>query len=268
MDWLRVDAGVATTKLPLSGSRAWVLSVTVDERIARSEARRDTLGRLTWFIVVILAVANVMSNRILPGWLYLPWNVAVAVGLLVLTRRQLSDRELGLTECKRGLQVGLVLVVVTAAVMLMALAMPAANDLFEDRRVSSGVVILLYQALLRIPFGTVLLEEIAFRSVLPALFARRLGAVRGSIAASALFGLWHVLPALSLSTVNPVAQDVFGEGTGAKIAGVVFAVLGTMLAGLWFCLLRYRSRSVLAPMLAHVATNSIGFTIAWFVTRS
>ena len=57
--------------------------------------------------------------------------------------------------------------------------MPAVNELFEDRRVSTGVATLLYQAVVRIPLGTVLLEEIAFRSVLPALLATRLGVLRG-----------------------------------------------------------------------------------------
>jgi membrane protease YdiL (CAAX protease family) len=48
---------------------------------------------------------------------------------------------------------------------------------------------------------------------------------------------------------------------------VVFAVLGTMLGGLAWCWIRYRARSVLATILAHIATNSVGYVIAWFVTR-
>ena len=113
-----------------------------------------------------------------------------------------------------------------------------------------------------------MLEEIAFRAVLPAMVAKRFGVVRGSIAASVLFGLWHVLPALNINKVNPVARDVFGSGVGGKTVAVAFAVVGTMLAGLWLCLIRYRARSILASMMGHLATNSIGFTIAWFVTRT
>ena len=217
--------------------------------------------------VVVLAVANLMSNRVLPAGLYVPWNVAVAVLLVFIARRCSNDRELGLGEWRRGLQFGMVLVVVTTAVLLMGLAMPSVNKLFEDRRVDSGIAVLLYQALIRIPLGTVLLEEIAFRSVLPALVAKRIGVLKGSIVASAFFGLWHVLPALNINTVNPVAHDVFGSGVGGKTVAVVFAVLATMLAGVWLCLIRYRARSVLAPMMGHMATNSIGYTIAWFVTK-
>ena len=45
----------------------------------------------------------------------------------------------------------------------------------------------------------------------------------------------------------------------------MFAVVGTMVGGLFWCWIRYRAGSVLATMLAHVATNSLGYVIAWFV---
>lgn len=234
----------------------------MDERIALTRDRWVTASA-----IALLALANVMSNRVLPAWMYVPWNAGVAVALVFLARRAVTFAQMGLGEWWRGLRFGMVLVVVTLAVLLMGLAMPPVHDLFVDRRVDAGIANLVYQAVVRIPLGTVLLEEIAFRAVLPALIAKRHGVLRGSLAASALFGLWHVLPALNINNVNPVARHVFGSGAGGKTVAVVFAVIATMLAGLWFCLIRYRARSVLAAMLGHVATNSIGFTIAWFVTR-
>ena len=238
------------------------------ERIALEEDTRVTLGWAMAAAVVILAVANAMSNRVLQAWMYVPWNLAVAALLVWLARHYVGNAGLGLGEWRRGLRFGMVLVVVTTAVLLMGLAMPAVNKLFEDKRVETGVGTVIYQALIRIPLGTVVLEEIAFRSVLPGLFAKRAGTVRGSFYASILFGLWHVLPALNINNVNPVAHDVFGSGVGGKTVAVLFAVVGTTLAGLWLCLIRYRARSVFASMLGHVATNSIGFTIAWFVARA
>jgi len=238
----------------------------VDERITQRSG--VPLGATTALVIAILAAANVASNRVLPAALYVPWNAGIAVGLLVIVRRLVTDRELGLAEWWRGFRFGMVLFVATLAILLMGLAMPAVNDLFEDRRASGGALTVIYQAIIRIPLGTVLLEELAFRSVLPALVAKRHGVLRGSLAASALFGLWHVLPALNINQVNPIARDLFGSGAGGKAVAVLFAVGSTMLAGLWLCLIRYRARSVLAPFLAHVATNSIGYTIAWFVTRT
>lgn len=230
------------------------------------EVQRRSWGRAVGGALALLAIANVMSNRVLPGWAYVPWNLLVAGALLWLGVRTTSAGEVGWQEWRRGVAWGVVLLVLTAAVLGTAVLMPVFNDLFHDRRVSNGAATLLYQAAVRIPLGTVVLEEIAFRAVLPAMFAARWGVVRGCIAASIAFGLWHVLPALGLNSVNPVANNAFGDGAGAVLAAVTFAVVGTFLAGLWWCWIRYRARSIAATMIAHVATNSLGYLIAWFVS--
>ena len=54
---------------------------------------------------------------------------------------------------------------------------------------------------------------------------------------------------------------------GWLMATVVFGVAGTTLAGLWWCWIRYRAHSVLATVLAHIATNSIAYTIAFVISR-
>ncbi len=221
-----------------------------------------TVGALT-----VLVIANVMSNRVLPAAWYVPWNLAVAVGITVLGLRIVSPQAMGLAEWRRGLAWGLTILVLTTGVLLLAVTMPAFNSLYHDRRVSRSFPELAYQALVRIPLGTAVLEELAFRAVLPALFAVRWGVLRGCVIASACFGLWHVLPALGLNRVDPTATSVFGRGAGGVAVAVVFAVAGTMLGGLAWCWIRYRARSVLATILAHVATNSVGYVIAWFVTR-
>ena len=218
-------------------------------------------------VVALLVVANVMSNRVLPSELYVPWNLLVAAVLTLLGRMRLTNREMGFAEWRRGAAFGIALMVATAVAMLIAVAMPAFRDLYEDKRVDEGFAAMLYQVAVRIPLGTAVLEEVAFRAVVPALFAVRFGVMRGCILASVLFGFWHVLPSLALNEVNPVATDVFGDGAGGTIAAVTFAVIGTTLAGFWFCWIRYRARSVLATVLAHIGSNSIGYTIAYFVTQ-
>ncbi|HRE01822.1 MAG TPA: CPBP family intramembrane metalloprotease, partial [Ilumatobacteraceae bacterium] len=164
---------------------------------------------------------------------------------------------------RRGMRVGMVLFVATAAILVMALAMPAFADLFADKRVHGGAWRAAYHVFVRIPLGTVLLEEIALRSVLPAVLALRVGVLKASIISSALFGLWHVLPALNLNEVNPIASDIFGSGLGGQAIAVSFAVASTTLVGLWLCFLRYRAHSVLTTMLAHTASNSIAYALAW-----
>jgi membrane protease YdiL (CAAX protease family) len=74
-----------------------------------------------------------------------------------------------------------------------------------------------------------------------------------------LFGLWHVAPSLAAAT-----------GQGAPAASVVLAVLGTVVfttaSGIGLGWLRHRSRSLLPPMVVHLATNSLGLGLLWFVT--
>jgi len=218
-------------------------------------------------VLLVLAVANVMSNRVIPAWAYAPWNLCVATAITAIAVRAATWSEIGFREWRRGLAWGGVLFVLTTGVLLLALTMPAFNDMYHDKRVGAGTGEWIYQAFIRIPLGTAVLEEVAFRAVLPGLFAMRFGVLRGSLLASLCFGFWHVLPALSLNEVNPTATKVFGDGTGGVVAAVVFAVVGTAIAGLWWCWIRYRSRSVLATILAHIASNSVAYTIAFIVSR-
>ncbi len=208
-----------------------------------------------------------MSNRVLPAWAYLPWNIIVAFAIVALALRATTHEQLAFTHWKRGAAWGTVLTLLTIAVLALAITMPVFNELYHDRRVEAGIGTWLYQAVVRIPFGTVLLEEVAFRGVLPGLFMLRWGVLRGCIAASLCFGLWHVLPALTLNEVNPVATRVFGTGAGGVAIAVLFAVGSTAIVGMWFCWIRLRSGSVLATMMAHVASNSGAYTIAWLVAR-
>jgi len=217
--------------------------------------------------LAVLAVANLVSNRVIPGWAYVPWNLAIAATIVWIARRRVSFEQMGFTQWRRGLAWGAVLFVLTAGVLALAVTMPVFNDAYHDRRVSAGTATWLYQTFVRIPLGTAVLEETAFRAVLPALFALRWGIGRGYLAASVCFGLWHVLPALGLNEVNPVATRVFGSGAGGVTVAVLFAVIGTAMAGLWWSWIRHRSGSVLSTMIAHVASNSVAYTIAWLVTR-
>jgi len=41
----------------------------------------------------------------------------------------------------------------------------------------------------------------------------------------------------------------------------------TFIAGLVFCWLRLRSGSLIAPVIAHVATNGLALTVAWVVVH-
>ena len=109
-----------------------------------------------------------------------------------------------------------------------------------------------------IPLGTVVPEEFAFRGVLWGLLRRRSGRWAATLVSSALFGLWHVAPALAGGPANEAVSGVIGGGAIGVILRVGGTVLFTGAAGVLLCELRARSDSLLAPMFMHWAVNGLG----------
>ena len=231
------------------------------------EAERTRWRNTVVGAVALLVLSNVMANRVIPNWMYVPWNVSVALVLSWIALHEVTREQMGFTKWRSGLLWGGALFGATALVLLVGLALPATRDMFDDKRVTDSVWAWLYHAFLRIPVGTAFMEETAFRAVLPALFAVRWGVLRGCIAASALFGLWHVLPSLGLHKANATVTDLLGTGAVATVVTVALAVAGTAITGLVWCWIRYRSGSILATILGHVATNSVAYTIAFWANR-
>lgn len=221
--------------------------------MGRSEAAVAAIGAL--------AVSNLMTNRVLPDVAYVPWNLAMATGLLALARRAgCSDDELGLERdhLGRGMRLGAGLATGIAVAHAGAWASERGRTAFHDRRVTElGTGQARYQALVRIPLGTALAEEVFFRGVLPALLTSTRHPWLPRFASSALFGLWHVLPSGVLARQNQRAGQLAAR-TGAT--GVVaLAATGTAVAGLALDEVRRRGRHLAAPVLVHLAINLSGF---------
>jgi membrane protease YdiL (CAAX protease family) len=227
---------------------------------------------LAWCLVLLLALLlNLFNNELLARWYIVTGPVGAGLLLAVARAAGVTWSDLGLA--RRTWRVGLawagsIIVLVTSAYAAVAV-FPPTRGLFEDDRVGADSLgALLFAVLVRIPFGTVLLEETLFRGVLLGLGARTMGWWRSAVVSSALFGLWHVLPARGAADSNPgvIAVVDAGGGFGVPLA-VAAAVVGTGLSGLVFCWLRLRSGSLLAPIGLHLATNSVGYLTAYFVLR-
>ena len=189
----------------------------------------------------------------------------VAVLLVLLARRSgLTWADLGLSRRRwaRGVVLTAVAVVVVAAVYAVGALLPPTRQAFLDARYQLPAGQALVTALVVIPFGTVLVEEIAFRGVLQGLLTRYGGTGWGLGVSSALVGAWHVLPSLGLTRVNPAVADLAGSGLGGRVLAVLGAVLFTAVAGLLLAELRRRSGSLLAAAGLHWAVNGVGVLFA------
>ncbi len=212
--------------------------------------------------VVALAVFNIARSTVLPEGADLAANVVMAgvVAGLAWWADESAD-ELGLARRRlgRGLAYGALAAGLVAAVLLAASTLSAFADFFDDDRAEVSGAELLFELTVAIPFGTVLLEELAFRGSLLALLRRRTSTLTAVAVSSVLFGLWHIAPAIT-SSGNNAGLESSGIGLAASVAGTV---LLTSAAGVALCWLRLRSDSLVAPVLAHLAINGISLTLAW-----
>jgi len=222
-----------------------------------------------WITVAVLAAFNLARAAGAFGHLGDGVGLVVAGGLVLLARRRgMAPAQLGLARDRvrsgaawGGAAFAVVLVVVVAAALL-----PATSGFLDDDRARIGVGSLVFEVVVSILLLTVIPEELAFRGVLLGAGTEAWGRRRGMVASSVVFGLWHIAPTLGTADGNAQIADA-GSGGGLTAGVVVGAVLVTFVAGLVFSWLRLRSGSVVAPMLAHLATNGVTLVVAWFALR-
>jgi uncharacterized protein len=233
--------------------------------------RRSRRGRDAAFAAAVAAGLTAYNN--LAG--RQPWHErwypavnAAATGTLLAAAAAsgLSAGDLGgrRDRLAAGVRTGGPAALALAAGWLILAAVPAARPVLGDRRISGltgrGVA---YQALVRIPAGTVLWEEAAFRGVLQASLGRVLPGPAAIAVTSVVFGLWHVRPTADALRINQLAP-----GRRAAAGPVAAAVAATAVAGLLLSGLRERSGSLAAPMLLHLSANSGAVLAAWAVQHS
>ena len=187
-------------------------------------------------VLAVLVFHNIVTNLwFTDRWTYVPVNLATAGGLVAV-----AGVDLPAGAWWPGVAAALV---VLAAIALVATVAPG---LLADQRMAGvdapGTA---WRALVRIPLGTVVLEEVAFRAVLPALLS--------PVAAAGLFGLWHIAPTTRTLDVNGVRRH--------RALAVAGAVAATVVVGLVLWELRVATGGLAAPALVHVAANS-GATVA------
>jgi membrane protease YdiL (CAAX protease family) len=217
-------------------------------------------GRLAALLAI--GAYNLIQNLVVPVRAYVPANLAASLGLVALARRHgCSWDDLGLKPSKAriGFQLGVVGVAASAAVAVAAGTNRTTRKyLLDERAARQGGRDVAYRVLVRLPLGTALFEEVAFRGVVYGMWRRSGASPRKSAAAAAItFGIWHLIPANQALTGNPLGPRF--TSCPSRVGVVVAGALLTSLSSFGFSWMRERSGSLLAPWMTHAAINSAGY---------
>jgi len=229
---------------------------------ARGSRPRD-IGFAIAASAALAAYNNVINKHPWHHQRYVPLNAAAtgaAVSAAAASGLTAADMGFGREEWPPG-RAGALLAAAVAGGWVLIAAVPATRPVLQDKRLTSldGRAIA-YQAVVRIPIGTVLWEETAFRGVLQAALRRVLPETATIAVTSAVFGIWHIRPTLQALRVNGLADN-----RGQAVTRVAAAVAVTTAGGALLSWLRARSGSLTAPVLFHLATNCGGPVAAWAV---
>jgi len=232
----------------------------------QASRRRRDVGFAVASCVVLAAYNNVAGMLPWHGQRYTLLNVCAtgaAVAAAAASGLTATDLGLGRDELGPGLRLGSAAAAATAGGWVLIAAVPATRPVLRDDRIAglTGREVA-YQALVRIPLGTVLWEETAFRGVLQAALGRVMPAGAAIAVTNGVFGIWHIGPTAAALRINGLAG-----ARGKMLAGVSAGVAATAAGGVLLSWLRTRSGSLAAPILLHVATNSLGALAAWAIAR-
>ena len=218
-----------------------------------SRRRRDAAFAATWSAALIAYNNLAGRQRWHQRWYPLANFGAAGTALAAAAATGLTAADVGLARGRlgAGLRCGAAPSGGLAAAWAVLAAVPATRPVLADQRIT-GLTWpeVAYQVTVRIPAGTVLWEEVAFRGVLQAALRRTLPQSAAMAVTSAVFGLWHVRPTLEALRINQLAVS-----RRAAVGSVAASVAGTAAAGLLLSWLRERSGSLAAPVLLHLTAN-------------
>ena len=217
---------------------------------------RNRLGSVD---VLLLGAGLVAYNNLLNRQLwfngapFVPLNLATAAALIAIALGPLGlDADaVGLDLSPRGLVLGAVIgCAISVPLFVLASSTKTARFVADERSAGLAGRRLGYQTIVRVPLGTAVLEEVAFRGV---LLAAAGGATLGAgVVSSAAFGLWHIAPGL-----NMLAANRPGAPTSAKVVFAAGTVVVTTIAGLGLVALRIETGNIGAPLALHATLNSL-----------
>jgi membrane protease YdiL (CAAX protease family) len=158
---------------------------------------------------------------------------------------------------------GIVIAIVASLIILfctliIAVIPPLRRYFLGDNLSNASGKLIAFEAGIRIPFSTALIEEVLFRGVLLGLLLSHHSTIFALVYASIIFGLWHIFPTIATLEQNEATIQAIANKKHRKYAGVAGTVVITGVAGLLFGYLRIVANSIVAPWLVHWTINASG----------
>jgi len=171
----------------------------------------------------------------------------------------LSLTDIGLQKSKLRPGAIMALKIAGAYLVVVIVIFLIHGQFFKDSRYHQGLARAVYAALVILPFKTVLFEELAFRGLLPALLLKISDRQRMLIYSALAFGAWH------LTTAGGLRGGLNITGSSFLLSAGIFCL--TAGAGYVFVYLRYKSDSLITPIILHWVVNGSAIILASLAWR-
>ena len=212
-------------------------------------------------IVLILLYGTVLA-RLVPRRFHIILNLGIAFTAILLGLGfGLTPREMGISIYT--IAYGIVIaagasVVIAVGTMLIALIPFLRKFFLGDNLSKASGKLIAFEAAIRIPFSTALIEEVLFRGVLLGLLLTNYPTMLALLYSAIVFGLWHIFPTIATLEQNDVTAAAIQRKKRRKYAGIIGTVTITTVAGMIFGYLRILANSIIAPWLVHWTINASG----------
>lgn len=213
-------------------------------------------------LVILILLYGTVLARLVPKKYHLLLNIGIsALAIIVGLAFGMDWTNMGLsvTHILPGLFVAIIAsVIITVATLLIA-AIPFLRHYFLGENLSnaSGKLVA-FEATIRIPLGTALVEEVLFRGVLLGILLMHHSTLVSLVIAAIIFGLWHIFPTINSIEDNAAIAKAMQHKKGRQYGSVIGVIIITATAGLIFGWLRIIAGSILAPWLVHWSINASG----------
>lgn len=209
---------------------------------------------LLLILLIICNLAFVYSK----GWTRWTWQLFSFGGLFAIFKLSgLTFADIGLSRARAGtgFKYGIIAIAIIFVVFMLLFLIN--QNIFSDKRYDQSFHTALISALFFVPLQTVLFEELAFRGLMPGLLKNINAAFWFSIIISSLlFGLWHILSAPK--------GNLVGVASSSNLLIVATVFMATASAGAVLYFLRYKSGSLIAPIMVHWFVNGLAIVLASF----